>query len=73
MEVLGAQRKNYVNLFESSPNKIEVFLEINILSEGRPTIHVSPSITTTINKKQPHCFGAHGIVFSGINKVGLAL
>ena len=70
--VLGAQKKNYMNFFGGTPKKIGAILEINILSEGGPTIHIFPSITTTTNKKQPHYFGAHGIVVSGINKVGLA-
>ena len=69
--VLGAQRKNYISLFGSSPKKLGAILELNILSEDGPTTHIFPSITTTTNKKQPHYFGAHGIIVSGINKIGL--
>ena len=70
--VLGAQKKNYVSFFGSTPKKLGAIFELNILTEGRPTIHIFPSITTTTNKRQPHYFGAHGIVVSGINKVSLA-
>ena len=70
--VLGAQKKNYVSFFGSTPKKLGAILELNILSEDGPTIHIFPSITTTTNKKQPHYFGAHGIIVSGINKISLA-
>ena len=70
--VLGTQRKKYLNLFGASPQKVGAIFELNVLNKGGPTIQVFPSITTTTNEKQPHYFGAHGIIVSGINKVGLA-
>ena len=69
--VLGTQRKKYLNLFGASPQKVGAIFELNVLNKGGPTIQVFPSITTTTNEKQPHYFGAHGIIISGIRKVGL--
>ena len=70
--LLGAQRKKYLNLFGTSPQKVGAVFELNILSEGGPTIQLFPSITTTTNKNRTFYFGAHGILVSGINKLGLA-
>jgi len=68
--VLGAQRKNYLSLFGSTPKKIGAIVELNILSEGGPLIQVFPSITTTTNIKKSYYFGVHGIIVSGINRFG---
>ena len=70
--LLGTQRKKYLNLFGASPQKVGAVFELNILSEGGPTIQLFPSITTTTNKNRTFYFGAHGILVSGINKLGLA-
>ena len=70
--VLGTQRKKYLNLFGASPQKVGAIFELNVINKGGPTIQVFPSITTTTNEKQPQYFGAHGIIVSGISKVGLA-
>ncbi|MFL3007579.1 MAG: hypothetical protein ACJZ10_06225 [Candidatus Neomarinimicrobiota bacterium] len=70
--VLGAQRKKYTNLFGDSPQKIGAVFELNIINKGGPTVQLFPSITTTTNKNKSFYFGAHGILVSGINKIGLA-
>ena len=70
--ILGTQRKKYLNLFGTLPQKVGAVFEMNILSKDGPTIQVFASITTTINEKKPHCFDAHGIFVSRISKVGLA-
>ena len=70
--VLGAQRKKYTNLFGDSPQKFGAVFELNIINKGGPTVQLFPSITTTTNKNKSFYFGAHGILVSGINKIGLA-
>ena len=70
--VLGAQRKKYITLLGTSPQKVGAVFELNISNKGGPTAQLFPSITTTTNKNKSFYFGAHGILVLGINKAGLA-
>ena len=70
--LLGTERKKYLRLFGTSTQKVGALFEVNILSKGGPTIHLLPSLSTARNKNNSFYFGAHGILSSGINKIGLA-